>query len=84
MFWIFLTAMAFVWFIIPKNDNVWTVLDEKPKRYKWYSESSTSMTRKKYKVKKKYKAKKKYDQKGISSTLPHGRRSIQREGTFLP
>ena len=51
MFWIFLTAMAFVWFMIPKNDNVWTVLDEKPKRYKWYSESSIS--KKKYDYKKK-------------------------------
>ena len=51
MFWIFLIAMAFVWFMIPKNDNVWTVLDEKPKRYKWYSESS--MSKKKYEYKKK-------------------------------
>ena len=51
MFWIFLIAMAFVWFMIPKNDNVWTVLDEKPKRYKWYSESSIS--KKKYEYKKK-------------------------------
>ena len=51
MFWIFLIAMAFVWFIVPKNDNVWTVLDEKPKRYKWYSESSIS--KKKYDHKKK-------------------------------
>ena len=51
MFWIFLTAMAFVWFMIPKDDNLWTVLDEKPKRYKWYSESSIS--KKKYDYKKK-------------------------------
>ena len=65
MFWIFLIAMAFVWFMIPKNDNVWTVLDEKPKRYKWYSESSMSMTRKKYKFEKKYKLKNKRN--GISS-----------------
>lgn len=51
MFWVFLIAMAFVWFIIPKDNNVWTVLDEKPKRYKWYSESSIS--KKKYDYKKK-------------------------------
>ena len=71
MFWILLTAMAFVWFMIPKNDNVWTVLDEKPKRYKWYSDSSIS--KKKYDYKKKYEYKKKqvrnsnnydYDNKG--------------------
>ena len=64
MFWIFLTAMAFVWFIIPKNDNVWTVLDEKPKRYKWYSESSTSMTRKKYYPKKRNDVSNNYNNKG--------------------
>ena len=62
MFWIFLTAMAFVWFIIPKNDNVWTVLDEKPKRYKWYSESS--MSKKKYDYKKQNNNSNNYNNKG--------------------
>ena len=61
MFWIFLIAMAFVWFMIPKDDNTWTVLDEKPKRYKWYSKSS--MSKKKYDYKKKYYYKKKYGYK---------------------
>lgn len=63
MFWIFLITMAFVWFMIPKDDNVWTVLDEKPKRYKWYSESSIS--KKKYDYKKKQNSiSNNYDNKG--------------------
>lgn len=58
MFWIFLTVMAFIWFITPHDDNVWTILDEKPKRYKWYSESSINKKKFDYKKSKHYYVKK--------------------------
>ena len=70
MFWIFLTVMAFVWFMIPKNDNIWTVLDEKPKRYKWYSESSISKKKYDYKKKKQVDNSKNYDYNNKGDNQP--------------